>query len=88
MPTPERGPVRGHGNGNNANGQTEGEENRSAFKTAIDQMDQIKTNLRDIMGDLGDAVSTLKAAEKEQRASAKEIQAVRAKLKEIQSVAI
>ena len=86
-PAPERGNGNGHGHGNTKN-QAEGEENRSAFKMAIDQMDCIRTSLRDVLGDLGDAISALKAGEKEQRASAKEIQAVRAELKEIQSVAI
>ena len=63
-------------------------EESSAFKSALEQIDQIKTSLRDIIGDLGDAMTTLKVAEKEQRASAKEIETVRAKLREIQSVEI
>lgn len=83
--TPERGNSRAS---NGANGQEENGESRSTFKTALEQIDRIKTNLRDVMGDLNDAVTMLKNAEKEQRASAKEIQTVRAKLREIQSVEI
>ena len=83
---PERGNSRANTNG--ANGNEENGESRSTFKSALEQIDRIKTNLRDVMGDLNDAVTMLKNAEKEQRASAKEIQTVRAKLREIQSVEI
>ncbi len=81
MTAPERANLTG-------NTREETEENRSAFKIALEQIDEIKTSLRDIIGDLGDAMTLLKAAEKEQRASAKEIETVRAKLREIQSVEI
>ncbi len=70
---------------------TKGDDNgetRSAFKAALEQIDEIKSSLRDIIGELGEAMTMLKAAEKEQRASAKEIETVRAKLREIQSVEI
>ena len=79
MTTPERP---------NLKTQNNTREESSAFKNALEQIDQIKTSLRDIIGDLGDTMTTLKAAEKEQRASAKEIETVRAKLREIQSVEI
>ena len=82
---PERGNLRAN---NGTNAQAENEEPRSAFKTALEQIEQIKTNLRDVIGDLNDAATMLKTAEREQRASVKEIQAVRAKLREIQSVKI
>ena len=85
MTAPERGNLRAH-HGNK--GQTESEETRSAFKAALEQIDKIKVNLRNVIGDLHDAAALLKTAEKDQRASAKEIQTVRAKLKEIQSVAL
>jgi len=78
---PERGNLRAHTNGNG-----EGEETRSSFKAALEHIDRIKTNLRDVISDLGEAVSLLKAAEKEQRATSKEIDSVRSKLREIQSV--
>ena len=80
---PERGNLRAHTNGN---GNGEGEETRSSFKAALEHIDRIKTNLRDVISDLGEAVSLLKAAEKEQRATSKEIDSVRSKLREIQSV--
>ena len=81
--TPERGNLRANNNGNG-----EGDENRSPFKTALEHIDRIKTNLRDVISDLAEAVSLLKAAEKEQRATTKEIDTVRSKLREIQSVKI
>ena len=79
-----RGNLRAHTNG--TNGQEDSGETRSAFKAALEHIDRIKTNLRDIVGDLHEALTLLKTAEKEQRASAKEIETVRAKLREIQSV--
>jgi DNA polymerase III sliding clamp (beta) subunit (PCNA family) len=83
---PERGNLRG--NSTSTNGQAGSEDTRSAFKAALEQIDRIKTNLRDVIGDLADAVTMLKTAEKEQKATSKEIEAVRAKLREIQSVEI
>jgi exonuclease VII small subunit len=83
---PERSNLRAHTNG--TNGQEESRDTLSAFKTALEHIDRIKTNLRDVISDLSDAVALLKTAEKEQKASAKEIEAVRAKLREIQSVEI
>jgi len=79
--TTERGNPRANNNGNG-----EGDENRSSFKAALEHIDRIKTNLRDIISDLGEAISLLKSAEKEQRATTKEIDTVRSKLREIQSV--
>ena len=81
MTPPERGNLRAHSNGNG-----EGEETRCSFKAALEHIDRIKTNLRDVISDLSDGVALLKAAEKEQRATSKEIEAVRSKLREIQSV--
>ncbi len=73
----------------NANGNGNGDgQDRSSFKAALEHIDRIKTNLRDVISDLGEAVSLLKAAEKEQRATTKEIDTVRSKLREIQSVKI
>ena len=84
---PGRGNLRGNNN-TSTNGQSGNEDTRSAFKLALEQIDRIKTNLRDIISDLTDAVALLKTAEKEQKASVKEIEIVRAKLREIQSVEI
>jgi hypothetical protein len=84
---PERGNLRGNNN-TSTNGQAASEDTRSAFKAALEQIDRIKTNLRDVIGDLTDAVTMLKTAEREQKATSKEIDTVRAKLREIQSVEI
>jgi DNA polymerase III sliding clamp (beta) subunit (PCNA family) len=81
MIAPERGNLRATNNGNG-----EGDENRSSFKAALEHIERIKINLRDALSDLALAVSMLKAAEKEQRATTKEIDTVRSKLREIQSV--
>ncbi len=81
MTAPERGNLRATNNGNG-----EGDENRSSIKAALEHIERIKINLRDTLSDLALAVSMLKAAEKEQRATTKEIDTVRSKLREIQSV--
>jgi hypothetical protein len=86
MTPPERGNL--HAQTNGANGQQDSSDARSGFKAALEHIDRIKTNLRNVIGDLNDAVTMLKTVEKEQRATAKEIESVRAKLREIQSVAI
>jgi histone deacetylase complex regulatory component SIN3 len=84
MTPPERGNLRAI----KKNSQTESENSRPAFKAALEHIDRIKTNLRDVLSDLNETMSMLRTAEKEQRASAKEIESVRAKLREIQSVNI
>jgi DNA polymerase III sliding clamp (beta) subunit (PCNA family) len=86
MTAPERGNIRARTNMNN--GKEENGEARPAFKAVVESIDRIKTNLRDVIGDLNDALALLKTAEKEQKATAKEIESVRAKLREIRSVAI
>ncbi len=78
---PARGNLKVHPNGN-------GEEPRSAFKAVLEQLDRVKTNVRQLLVDLNEASAALKAAEKEQRATSKEIETARAKLREIQSVTI
>jgi hypothetical protein len=75
-------------NGHAQNVNRNADEPRSAFKAAVDQIDQIKTKLKDVMVDLAEAVAMLKTAEKEQRLNLKEVETVRAKLREIQSVSI
>jgi hypothetical protein len=79
IPITQRGNLRAN---QGSNGQAEGE----ASRAALERIDRIKANLRELIGNLNDAVSTLKTAEKEQRASLKEMQNVRAKLREIRSV--
>ena len=86
MTASERGNLRPHTNG--ANGQEQNGETRSAFQAALEQIERIKAKLRALLGDLNDAANVLKTAEKEQRAATKEIEAVRTKLREIQSLEI
>ena len=51
-------------------------------------VEQIKENLKGIIRDLNGVIDTVKLAEKERKSSEKEIEAVRSKLRQIQSVAI
>jgi len=81
-----RGNVRAHTNG--GNGQEQSGEVRPGFKVLVDHIDQIKTDLRDVIGELNETQALLKTADKEQRATAKEVEAIRAKLREIQNVEI
>jgi predicted nucleic acid-binding Zn-ribbon protein len=67
-------------NGNNGNSP--------AVKSLVEQVDQIKDNLRNVIRDLSTIIDTVKAAEKEKRATDKEIEAVRTKLRQIQNVSI
>ena len=83
MTAPERANLRPQ-----SSSREDNEENRSAFKAALEKIDEIKSSLRGIIGELSEAMTMLKAAEREQRVSAKEIEAFRAKLREIQSVEI
>jgi hypothetical protein len=75
--------VHAHNNGNgNGNG------NGSAVKSLVEHVEQIKENLKGIIRDLNGVIDTVKAADKERKSSEKEIEAVRSKLRQIQSVAI
>ena len=62
--------------------------NGSAVKSLVDHVEQIKENLKGIIRDLNNVIDTVKAADKERKSSEKEIEAVRTKLRQIQSVAI
>ncbi len=62
--------------------------NKSAIKELLERIESIKTALRDILGDLNDTVPLLKQALKEQKATEKEIETVRSRLREIKSVEI
>ena len=83
MPAPERGNLRGH---HETPGPSEHEQTRSVFKAALEHIDRVKTNLREVVVALNQATTLLRTAEKEQKITAREIQTVRAKLREIQSV--
>ncbi|MBE0542254.1 MAG: hypothetical protein IH623_12775 [Verrucomicrobia bacterium] len=60
----------------------------SALTNAVMQIETVKTALRDVMLDLNATMDLLKAAEKEKKASAKEVESVRATLRGLQKVAI
>ena len=72
-------PVETHAN-NNGNG--------SAVKSLVDHVEQIKENLKGVIRDLNNMIDIVKLAEKERKSSEKEIEAIRSKLRQIQSVAI
>ena len=54
----------------------------------FDHVEQIKGNLKNVIRDLTTVIDAVKAAEKEKRTSDKEIDAIRTKLRQIQSVSI
>jgi DNA polymerase III sliding clamp (beta) subunit (PCNA family) len=60
----------------------------SALTSAVIQIETVKTALRDVMLDLNATLELLRAAEKEKKASAKEVESVRATLRSLQKVAI
>lgn len=68
-----------HGNGNG---------NGSAVKSLVDHVEQIKESLKGVIRDLNNMIDIVKLAEKERKSSEKEIEAIRSKLRQIQSVAI
>ena len=84
--TPERmttfQPVETHAANNNGNG------NGSAVKSLVEHVEQIKDNLKEVIRDLNNVIDTVKLAEKERKSSEKEIETIRTKLRQIQSVAI
>ena len=72
----------------NHNGNGNGNGNGSAGKSLVDHVEQIKDNLKNVIRDLTTLIDAVKAAEKEKRTSDKEIDAIRTKLRQIQSVSI
>ncbi len=72
-----------NGNHNGANGQ-----NGSALSVAVTQIETVKTGLRDVIIELNATLDLLRAAEREKKASAKEVGSVRATLRSLQKVAI
>jgi exonuclease VII small subunit len=64
------------------------EPQESPLKQLIQQIENIKASLKTVMNDLSDALSVVKQAEKEKRLADKEIEAIREKVREIQSVTI
>lgn len=72
-----------NGNHNGTNGQ-----NGSALAAALTQIETVKTGLRDVIIELNATLDLLRAAEREKKASAKEVESVRATLRSLQKVAI
>ena len=80
-------PVEAHAN-HNGNGNGNGNGNDSAIKSLVDHVEQIKESLKTVIRDLTTVIDAVKVAEKEKRTSDKEIDAIRSKLRQIQSVSI
>ena len=78
-------PVETHAS-NNGNGNGNG--NGSTVKSLVDHVEQIKENLKNVIRDLNGLIDTVKLADKERKSSEKEIESIRTKLRQIQSVAI
>jgi hypothetical protein len=72
----------------NHNGNGNGNGNGSAVKALVEHVEQIKENLKAVIRDLNSMIDMVKLADKERRSNEKEIEAVRSKLRQIQSVAI
>lgn len=70
--------------------QTEAQHNGngSGVKGLVDHIDRIKETLKDVIRNLSEVADSLKLAEKEKKATDKEIEAIRTKLRQIQSVSI
>lgn len=81
LPAPERASIKS----NNGNGSSNGETG-TGLKAVVDQVERIKVNLRDMISDLNDTLDLLKAAEKEKKATLKEVESIRAALRSLQKV--
>ena len=83
---PRRGnlqpPVEGHHNGNVPATA------HSPLTAAVAQIETAKTGLRDVIAALNATLDLLRAAEREKRTSAREVESVRATLRSLQKVAI
>ena len=64
------------------------EQQDSPLKLLIQQIESIKTTLKGVIGELHTALDVVKRAEKEKRLADKEVEAIREKVREIQSVSI
>ena len=69
-------------------GEQNGSQNGSAMRSLTEKVDQIRETLKGVMRDLGEVMDGLKLAEKEKRATEKEIEGFRTSLKKIQSFSI
>ena len=64
------------------------EAQESPLKLLVQQIENIKTTLKAVIADLGMASDMLKKADKEKRLADKEVESIREKVREIQSVTI
>jgi DNA polymerase III sliding clamp (beta) subunit (PCNA family) len=78
LPAPERTNPK-PSNGSNSEPVT-------GMKAVVDHVEKIKLNLRDVIADLNDTLDLLKTAEKEKKATLKEVESVRATLRSLQKV--
>jgi DNA polymerase III sliding clamp (beta) subunit (PCNA family) len=70
------------------NGEHEQQQQDTPLKQLIQQIENIRTALKDVLGDLGDCLDIVKKAEKEKRLADKEVEAIREKVRDIQSMSI
>ena len=68
--------------------ETNNNGSESTVKSLVEHVEQIKDSLKGIVRELNTVIDTVKLAEKERKSSEKEIEAIRSKLRQIQSVAI
>lgn len=85
---PRRGNLQPKAEDNNGNHNGTNGTNGSAIAAAITQVETVKTGLRDVIIELNATLDLLRAAEREKKASAKEVESVRATLRSLQKVAI
>jgi len=65
-----------------------GEQQESPLKQLIQQIESIKDTLKSVIGELNTALDVVRKAEKEKRITEKEIETIRGKVRDIQSVSI
>jgi DNA polymerase III sliding clamp (beta) subunit (PCNA family) len=85
---PRRGNLQPKTEDNNENHNGTNGQNGSALAAAITQVETVKTGLRDVIIELNATLDLLRAAEREKKASFKEVESVRATLRSLQKVAI
>ena len=62
--------------------------NDSPLKEAVDQIEKIKETLKTVINDFATVLSVIRQAEKEKKATEKEVEAIRATLRSLQRVRI
>jgi DNA polymerase III sliding clamp (beta) subunit (PCNA family) len=85
---PRRGNLQPKAEDNNGNHNGTNGQNGSALSVAVTQIETVKTGLRDVIIELNATLDLLRAAEREKKASFKEVESVRATLRSLQKVAI